>query len=62
MMQVTGAAFQDRQAGPLTKQAPLNANPIVRRHNHHLPSKKNRGRRYGYMDKSLRELAHIPTA
>jgi hypothetical protein len=67
MMQVTGAAFQKRvrlasQPTDPKSHTPVNANLVVGRRNHHLHSKKNRGRRRGYVDNSLHELPHIPTA
>ena len=67
MMQVTGAAFQKRvrlasQPTDPMSHTPVNANLAVGHRTHHLHSKKNRGRRYGNVDNSLRELPHIPTA
>ena len=67
MMQVTGAAFQKRvrpasQPTDPMSHTPVNANLAVGCRNNHLHFKKNRGRCYGNVDNSLRELPHIPTA
>ena len=50
------------QTTDLKSHTPVAANLVDGHRSHHLHFKKNRGRRYGYVDNSLRELPHIPTA